>query len=62
MVHVFDVGDALLGGGRSAFQLLTPPWPVLVVGMLLQVDHSQPLRLLDVRAALLRRQTLPLLA
>lgn len=45
----------------AALDLLAPPRSVLVVRVLLQVDHAQPLGLLDVRPSVLRRQSLPFL-
>lgn len=44
----------------AALDLLTPPRSVLVVWMLLQVDHAQPLGFFHVRPSILWRQTLPL--
>ena len=60
--HFDDVDIALLGRRCSAFDLLATPWSILVVGMLLQVDHSQTFGFFYERSSFLWRETLPLFA
>jgi len=60
--HFHDVDTALLRRCRPTFDLLATPWSILVVGMLLQMDHSKTFGFLYVRSSILRRETLPLFA
>lgn len=48
------------GSSTGPFHLFAPPRPIFVVGVLLQVNHAQSLRLLDVRPPVLRSEGLPL--
>ena len=50
----FTTRSGSRGGRPAALDLFASPWPVLVVGMFLQVNHTQSLGFFDVRTSILR--------